>query len=67
MQNIIDKITEKLVSRKLMVFGISVVALFSDKISGDNWIVISTAYIGTEAVVSIVERLIRNKNSQNNG
>ena len=53
----IDKFLSKFISRKLMVFGISVVALFGDKITGDNWIVLSTAYIGIQGIADIVQRL----------
>ena len=56
----IDLFLGKFISRKLMVFGISVVALFSDKITGDNWIILSTAYIGIQGVTDIVKKL-RNK------
>ena len=56
----IDLFLGKFISRKLMVFGISVVALFSDKITGDNWIILSTAYIGIQGVTDIVQKL-RNK------
>jgi hypothetical protein len=53
----IDKFLSKFISRKLMVFVISVIALFSDKITGDNWIVLSTAYIGIQGIADIVQRL----------
>ena len=56
----IDLFIGKFISRKLMVFGISVVALFSDKITGDNFIILSTVYIGSQAAVDIVQKL-RNK------
>ena len=56
----IDKFLSKFISRKLMVFVISVIALFSDKITGDNFIILSTVYIGSQAAVDIVQKL-RNK------
>lgn len=41
---------------------VSVVALFTGNITGDNWIVVSTAYIGTEAIIDAVVRLKEIKN-----
>lgn len=64
-REVLDTIVNKLISRKLMVFVVSVVALFNGNITGDNWIVVSTAYIGTEAVIDAVVRLKQIKEEQN--
>jgi len=64
-KELVDTIVNKLVSRKLLVFVVSVVALFKGSITGDNWIVVSTAYIGTEAVIDAVVRLKQIKEQQN--
>ena len=64
-KELVDTIISKLVSRKLLVFVVSVVALFKGSITGDNWIVVSTAYIGTEAVIDAVVRLKQIKEQQN--
>jgi hypothetical protein len=64
-KELIDTIVNKLVSRKLLVFVVSVGALFNGNITGDNWIVVSTAYIGTEAVIDAVVRLKQIKEQQN--
>ncbi len=61
-KGILDTIVNKLISRKLLVFIVSVVALFTGNITGDNWIVESTAYIGTEAIIDAVVRLKEIKN-----
>ncbi len=61
-KGILDTIVNKLISRKLLVFIVSVVALFTGNITGDNWIVVSTAYIGTEAIIDAVVRLKEIKN-----
>lgn len=53
----LDILLNKWLSRKLMVFLISAVALFTGQISGDNWIILSTAYIGTEGVIDAITRL----------
>jgi hypothetical protein len=53
----IDAILSKWTSRKLMVFLISAVALFTGKLTGDSWVILATAYIGTEGVIDAVTRL----------
>lgn len=40
-----------------MVFLISATALFTGKVDGDSWVIIATAYIGTEGVIDAVTRL----------
>ena len=53
----IDNILNKWLSRKLLVFITSAFALFLGKIPGDSWVIIATAYIGTEGVIDAVTRL----------
>lgn len=53
----IDIILSKWLSRKLLVFVTSAVALFMGKVDGDSWVIIATAYIGGEAVIDAVTRL----------
>jgi hypothetical protein len=60
-KEVLDTIINKLISRKLMVFVVSVFALFNGNITGADWIVVSTAYIGTEAIISAVSQLNKNK------
>lgn len=58
----IDLLLGKWVSRKLTVFVIASVGLFSGTINSDNWVIVATAYIATEGVTNIVERLMKVKN-----
>jgi len=58
----IDLLLSKWVSRKLTVFVIASVGLFSGSITSDNWVIVATAYIATEGATNIVERLIKAKN-----
>lgn len=58
----IDLLLSKWVSRKLTVFIIASVGLFSGVINSDNWVIVATAYIATEGVTNIVERLMKVKN-----
>jgi len=53
----VDALLAKWTSRKLMVFFISAFALFTGKLDGDNWVVVSTAYIGGEVILDAVTRL----------
>lgn len=53
----IDRNLNKWVSRKLIVFIIASIGLFSSKLTGSEWIIIATAYISIEGITNIVERL----------
>jgi len=56
-----DKILSKWISRKLLVFIISTIALFSKFINSTDWIVIAGIYLGTETAISIITEHIKNK------
>ena len=57
----LDKILTKLISRKLMAFIVACAGLFSGKLDGDNWVIITAVYIGAEMVTGTVERLMKAK------
>lgn len=50
----LDIITEKLVSRKLLVLILAVTFLGFGKLEGQNFVDIAMAYIGSQAVVDAV-------------
>jgi len=56
-----DNILSKWISRKLLVFIISTIALFSKYITSTDWIVIAGIYLGTETAISIITEHIKNK------
>ena len=56
----LDQFLSKWLSRKLMVFITSAIALFTGNVDGDSWVIIATAYIGTEGVIDAVTRLRQN-------
>jgi hypothetical protein len=58
----IDLFLNKWISRKLIAFLIASIALLGSKIDGDNWVVITCIYIGSQTAVDIVERINRSKN-----
>lgn len=67
-QEIIDKMQSKWISRKLLVFTVGSIALFTGKVQSEDWVIISSIYISLEGATSIVERILKAKqgNSQNN-
>jgi hypothetical protein len=52
-----DLLISKWISRKLLVFLIACVGLFTATLTSADWVIIATAYIGIEGVTNIVERL----------
>lgn len=57
----IDFYLNKWVSRKLTVFVVGSVGLFSGKLTSSDWVIIATAYITIEGVTTIVERIMKAK------
>ena len=58
---IIDKFLNKWFSRKLIVFLIGSIALFSGKLESADWVIIGTTYIFMQGATDIVERLMKAK------
>ena len=59
----IDLFLNKWVSRKLTVFVVASVGLFSGVITSTDWVIIGTSYITIEGVTNIVERLFKAKSN----
>jgi hypothetical protein len=59
----IDQLVNKWVSRKLLVFIIACIGLFRTNLTSEDWVIIASIYIGSESVISIVERLSKFKQS----
>ena len=57
----IDFYLNKWVSRKLTVFVVGSVGLFSGNLTSSDWVIIATAYITIEGVTTIVERIMKAK------
>ena len=57
----VDLFLSRWVSRKLMVFAIGSIALFSGSIESNDWVIVATAYISLQGVTDIVERLYNTK------
>ena len=53
----LDILISRWTSRKLMVFVISTIALFTGHIDADNFVIVSSAYVGVEGFIDAVIRL----------
>lgn len=62
-EEVIDKYVSKWVSRKLVVFVVASVGLFTKVIDSGDWVIIATAYISIEGVTSIVTKIYKSKTS----
>jgi hypothetical protein len=56
----LDVFLNRFVSKKLMVFLIGTLFLFLGKLDGEQWINLSTVYIGSQAVIDTVIKLRQN-------
>lgn len=53
----IDIILKKYVSRKLMVFVVASVGLFSATLSSSDWVIVAGIYIGTQGIIDAIAKL----------
>lgn len=53
----IDKILNRYVSRKLMVFVVASFGLFSATLTSSDWVTIAAVYIGTQGVIDGIAKL----------
>lgn len=53
----IDRILNKFISRKLMVFLIACGGLFAGDLTSQDWVVIATAYVSIQGFTDIVSKL----------
>jgi hypothetical protein len=55
--NNIDKILDKIISRKLMVFVIACGGLFAGDLTSQDWVVIATAYVSVQGFTDMITKL----------
>ena len=60
-QEYVDKYLSKFISRKLIVFAIGSIALFNGNLTGDNWVVVATAYISIEGFTKVITEVYKSK------
>ena len=53
----VDKVIEKLVSRKLLVWGTATALMFSSTIDSGDWLILSALYIGGQSVIDAIVKL----------
>lgn len=53
----IDRILNKRISKKLFVFVVATGLALSGQVTSADWVIIATAYIGTQGVVDAVAKL----------
>jgi hypothetical protein len=59
----IDYFLKRWISRKLTVFMVASVGLFSDVVTSSDWVIIATAYIAIQGFTDVVERLFKLRTS----
>ena len=53
----LDRLLNKWISRKLLVFLVACVGLFMANITSGDWVIVATAYIGIQGFTDIVAKL----------
>jgi hypothetical protein len=57
MRQKIDAILNRYVSRKLMVFVVASIGLFTTVLTSSDWVTIAAVYIGTQGAIDAVARI----------
>lgn len=57
MRQKIDAILNRYVSRKLMVFVIASIGLFTTVLTSSDWVTIAAVYIGTQGAIDAVAKI----------
>jgi hypothetical protein len=53
----LDRLLNKWISRKLLVFFVACVGLFLSNITSSDWVIVATAYIGIQGFTDIVAKI----------
>tara|TARA_R110000765_G_scaffold409818_1_gene508246 strand:+ start:2018 stop:2212 length:195 start_codon:yes stop_codon:yes gene_type:complete len=53
----VDKILEKIVSRKLLVWATATALMFTSHLDSSDWLVLSALYIGGQSVIDAIVKL----------
>tara|TARA_R100000734_G_C3232396_1_gene39936 strand:- start:157 stop:369 length:213 start_codon:yes stop_codon:yes gene_type:complete len=56
-QGAIDKVLEKVVSRKLLVWAMATALLFTSNLESEHWLYLSALYIGGQSVIDAIVKL----------
>ena len=52
----IDRNLERFMSKKLLVWVVTTGLLLAEKVDSEQWIILATAYVGTQGFVDVVAR-----------
>jgi|TARA_B100000902_G_scaffold20074_1_gene24056 hypothetical protein len=50
----LDKLLEKVISRKLLVWGTATALLFTSNLESEHWLYLSALYIGGQSVIDAI-------------
>ena len=53
----LDKLLEKVISRKLLVWGTATALLFTSNLESEHWLYLSALYIGGQSVIDAIVKL----------
>ena len=53
----LDRLLNKWISRKLLVFFVACLGLFLSNITSSDWVIVATAYIGIQGFTDIVAKI----------
>jgi hypothetical protein len=59
----LDRVLNRFISRKLLVWVVATILMYTAKIESGDWILISMVYLGSQGVLDIVERIYKIKNT----
>ena len=63
LKNGLDKLLDKIISRKLLVWITATVLIYGSKITSDDWVLICMVYLGSQGALDIVEKFLSVKNT----
>ena len=63
LKNGLDKLLDKIISRKLLVWITATVLMYGSKITSDEWVLICMVYLGSQGALDIVEKFLSVKNT----
>jgi hypothetical protein len=57
----LDGLVNKWISRKLVVFLVASIGLFTGNITSSDWVVVATVYISVQSITDSVKELFKSK------
>jgi hypothetical protein len=56
-KGLLDRVLEKMVSRKLLVWSMATALMFTAHIDSGDWLILSALYIGGQSVIDAIVKL----------